>query len=327
MLKTKILNPLLFNYPDYLTGFLAQGDLVAIPTETVYGLACNAANDSAVKKIYLVKQRPNRNPLISHYASMEQLSIDASLNKDAMNLANAFWPGPLTLVLKRTANCRISNIATAGLDTVAVRIPNHDIALKLLGKCDFPVAAPSANISGKLSPTSAMHVKKSLNWKIEWILDGGYSDIGIESTIVDCTNNNAIILRCGGITIDSIAQVLGYEPIYDNNNSQNIVKAPGMLYRHYQPYFAKVRIVSLSEMKDNIVDNEALITFGKIDIPIGYRHCRHLSLASDLSEAAKNLFKFLHELDEMRVSRISIMSIPNEGIGISLNEKLNRACI
>ncbi len=300
----------------FLSNELKKGELVAMPTETVYGLACDATNVRAVKKIYQTKNRPNLNPLIAHYSDLDELAKDVILNEKAIILAKKFWGGPLTLVLKKSKNCRIVNEALAGLDTVAVRIPAHKIAQEFLSYCNFPVVAPSANISGKLSPVSASHVAKTLGNSIKWILDGGSSIKGIESTIIDLSNNSPTLLRAGSITIDEISKALNLEI---NLSKSDIALAPGMKYPHYKPT-CKIRLNI-----DNPTYNEGLLAFGLDNIPSGYKHILNLSPSANLEEAARNLFDFLHKLEDLKVERISVMPIPNQGIGVAINDKLQKA--
>lgn len=303
-----------------LADAIKSGDIVAIPTETVYGLAGDATSDQAVAKIFAAKKRPARNPLIVHYPSLDAASLDVVFNDKAKALANAFWPGPLTLVLPQSELCRISFLATSGLSTLAVRVPNHPAARALLQACGRPLAAPSANRSGQLSPVCAVQVKNSLGDSIHFILDGGACEEGIESTIVDVTGEIPVILRTGTITQVMLEAVVGKVRTWQaSDNSHEAPKAPGMMFRHYAPS------CPLRLSTDNPIPHEALIAFGEGPIPHGFTHVFNLSQRGDLAEAAKHLFDYLYQCEQLGASRIAVMPIPNEGIGIAINERLKKA--
>lgn len=324
-----------------LAKLLVQGEVVAFPTETVYGLGADASNPEAVAKIYAIKNRPSFNPLISHYSSGDKAWIDVIPSKLAYKLAEKFWPGPLTMILPKSKNSRISSLATAGLDCAAVRVPVHPVAMRLLEKLDIPVVAPSANPSTKLSPVSTEHVMKSLGSKLDWVLDGGECSIGIESTVIDLTTESPVILRAGVITEEEITAVILSElggrrhceersnPVLLKTGSLrplapqdgNSLKSPGMMEKHYAPN-VKLRL-SINDPQPN----EALLAFGSENIPQGFSFVKNLSAEGSLQEAASNLFKYLHELDAMNVSGIAVMPIPNEGIGIAINDRLRRAAM
>ncbi len=296
---------------------LASGNVIGMPTETVYGLAANALDDQAIAKIYACKNRPQFNPLIIHIADLEAAVRIGIFTEDALKLAQAFWPpseraGSLTLVLSRTKDCPISLLATAGLETIAIRIPNHPVALDLLSQCHMPLAAPSANRSNSISPTSAKDVLESLGDKIPLILDGGPCAVGLESTILDMTTSIPTILRPGGLSIESIEEIIG--PIQKQHHNQSI-KAPGMMKRHYAPSIP---------LRLNALDcdlEEALLGFGQTDLPAHL----NLSATGDLQEAAANLFRMLKELDNPNFVKIAVMPIPNHGIGLAINDRLSRA--
>lgn len=291
---------------------LHKGELVAIPTETVYGLAGNALSDSAVAKIYAAKERPTFNPLIVHIDSIESAKKYGQWNERAQILAERFWPGPLTLLLPRNKNCPLSLLVSAGLETVALRVPAHLITLELLKQSGLPLAAPSANRSGRISPTLASHVNQELGDKVSMVLDGGACVVGIESTIIDLTATPATILRHGKITRKELEK---YVDIAEYHGSE--VKASGMMKSHYAPN-AKMRL-SVSDIRKG----EALLAFGK---PIsGANIMQNLSEQENLEEAAANLFKMLRALDDMSPATIAVMSIPEVGIGVAINDRLQRA--
>ncbi|MCZ4271314.1 L-threonylcarbamoyladenylate synthase [Maritalea porphyrae] len=292
---------------------LHNGDVVGMPTETVYGLAGLASNDDAVLKIFQTKGRPRFNPLIVHCADMTMAREIAEFDPLALKVANAFWPGPLTLVLPIKANARISDLVTAGLDTVAIRLPKHPMARRLLSTLGQPVAAPSANPSGKLSPTKAQHVIDAFGGAVP-VLDGGACEAGVESTILAIENNRIILLRPGNVTAEMVESEIG---IKVNLPDSGKIVAPGMLKSHYAPN-AKVRLNAISPNS-----GEAFLGFGSaaFDGP----NCRNLSPKADLAEAAKNLFQYLRELDAMGVATIAVAPIPIEGIGIAINDRLARA--
>ena len=308
------------------TEILRQGGLVSFPTETVYGLGANACDDNAVANIFETKGRPNFNPLIIHVADLHMAMQYGKFNHMARMIAQKLWPAALTLVVPLKANNKLSKLVTAGLETIAIRIPAHDAAIKLLRQCAMPIAAPSANISGKLSPTNAKHVNNSLGDKIDIILDGGDCKIGLESTIIDCSSDNISLLRHGGVTITEIENIIK-KPILIPNNNDDIdeisPKSPGQLKSHYAP-MAKIRL----NVKKPL-DGEKYLGFGNC-CPDAILN---LSPDSDLKQAAANLFNMLHDLDIMPNSDmindkdniIAIAPIPNNGIGIAINDRLSRA--
>jgi L-threonylcarbamoyladenylate synthase len=291
---------------------LTRGDLVAFPTETVYGLGGDATNDKAVARIYEAKGRPRFNPLICHVASPAQAYSLGQFTDEAKRLADAFWPGPLTIVVPRAARCPVSLLATSGLESLALRVPQHPIAHELLAAFGGPVAAPSANPSGALSPTTAQHVKQALAGKLAMILDGGPSQIGLESTVVAFTGGAPRLLRPGGIPRERIADILGHEPMDEFHPSQP--QSPGQLESHYAPR-AKLRLAAKRPG-----DGEAYLGFGLHD------HGPHnLSRRGDVVEAAANLFRLLHEIDASGISMIAVAPIPAEGLGEAINDRLRRA--
>jgi len=292
-----------------------SGGLVAIPTETVYGLGANACDGSAVASIYKVKSRPQFNPLIVHVADIETAQKYVQWNDAAQTLAEAFWPGPLTLVLPRTAQCPISALVSAGGDTIAIRIPAHPIAQQLMKAFGGGIAAPSANRSGRVSPTTAQHVRDELGDSIPLIIDGGPCVVGLESTVVDVSGKEAVILRPGSITHAMLSQVLGYEI----GQGQNQKKSPGQMESHYAPSIP-VRLNATQ-----VEPEEALLAFGA---PFhGAAATLNLSPKRDLIEAAANLFAMLRALDDPRFHSIAVMPIPDEGIGTAINDRLARASV
>ena len=296
---------------------LTQGGLVAIPTETVYGLAGDATNDMTVAKIFAAKDRPSFNPLIIHVASIEQAKIYTIWNSLAQSLANQFWPGPLTLVLPQRPHSGLSRLATANLGSVAIRIPAHPIAQAVIGAVDFPLAAPSANASGNISPTCAAHVVQSLGSRIDFVLDGGSSNVGLESTILDLTGQSPAVLRLGGLDINRIEKICG-KIISLPNQADTPIKAPGMMLRHYAPS------IPLRLDCHNPRTNEALLAFGT-PVPSGFQTVINLSEQADLTEAAAKLYEALHQLDQGGHSGIATMPIPETGLGLAINDRLRRA--
>lgn len=290
---------------------LRQGDLIGLPTETVYGLAADAKQDRAVAHIFKKKQRPTFNPLIIHSYSSQAIQEHVLWNDKAETLAHAFWPGPLTLILPRLPSSSISLLCSAGLDTLAVRVPHHPVALALLQQFKRPLAAPSANPSGKISPTQAAHVEN--DFPDLFILEGGDTSIGLESTIVDLTTSSPLLLRPGGISQEEIESFIG--PL--ERPHDNVIKAPGMIRSHYAPN------LSLRLNAQEPLEDEAYLAFG----PTSYSgsHVLNLSPKRDLTEAAANLFKMLRLLDHPSFSRISVAPLPNYGLGVALNDRLQRA--
>lgn len=298
---------------------LRAGELVAFPTETVYGLGADATDDRAVARIFAAKGRPRFNPLIVHTADATAAERLASFDDRAERLADSFWPGPLTLVLRRSPGCPVSLLASAGLDTVAVRVPGHRVAQALLAQCGVPIAAPSANRSGEVSPTTAAHVRDSLGEQVPMILAGGRSQVGLESTVVDLSGPTVRILRPGTVTAEAIMALLG-EPVALSRPIAGATEAPaspGQLASHYAPR-APVRLDAKRTEPD-----EALLTFGP-DLRSG-RRVLNLSETGDLTEAAANLFAHLRALDADGPSSIAVVPIPDEGLGVAINDRLRRA--
>jgi L-threonylcarbamoyladenylate synthase len=297
---------------------LRAGGLAAMPTETVYGLAADATSDTAVAAIYAAKERPAINPLISHVLDVEAAREHATFGPEAEMLARAFWPGPLTLVLPVAPTCRISLLARAGLDTVAVRSPSHDTARALIAAAGVPLAAPSANRSGAVSPTTAAHVVADLDGRVDWILDGGPCRHGLESTIVACLSGRPQLLRPGVVTREAIESVLG-SPIDLTSGARTAPNAPGQLVSHYAPN-AELRLGAVTASAD-----EAALDFGG-SLKRGASSARlDLSPSGDLLEAASHLFSYLRALDASGAARIAVASIPEHGLGAAINDRLRRA--
>ncbi|MDO6590816.1 MULTISPECIES: L-threonylcarbamoyladenylate synthase [Rhodobacterales] len=289
---------------------LRAGGLVAFGTETVYGLGADARNDTAVARIYAAKGRPSFNPLIVHLPDLATAEQYCVFNDDARALAAAFWPGAMTLVLPLRQGAGISKLVTAGLDTLAVRLPDHKVARDFLEKFDGPVAAPSANPSGRVSPTNADHVIAGLGGKIDAIIDGGPCGVGVESTIVSCVGTPAI-LRAGGIPTEAISACLGH-PIAMPDDPDT-PQSPGQLASHYAPK-GQVRLDA-----QQIDPDETLLGFGAVDAAL------NLSPSGDLTEAAAHLFDYLHQLDAMGAMRIAVSPVPDRGLGRAINDRLKRA--
>ena len=304
---------------------LAEGGLVAFPTETVYGIGADATNAAAVAHIYQAKGRPAFNPLIAHVGDIGAARRIARFDGPAMALAEAFWPGPLTLVLPKTQDCTVADLATAGLDTIAVRIPAHPVARDILRAFGGPVVAPSANLSGHVSPTTAAHVQSDLAGRIALIVDGGAVEVGVESTIVGCFDE-PMLLRPGGLPRVEIERVLGRalkQPPADAESDSGQPLAPGMLASHYAPR-ARVRLNAVT-----LEPGEALLAFGlgAISGIDAASAVMNLSKRGDLDEAAANLFGHLRALDAKGVRAIAVMSIPDEGLGEAINDRLRRAAV
>jgi L-threonylcarbamoyladenylate synthase len=298
---------------------IREGELVAFPTETVYGLGGDATNERAVAKIFAAKGRPQFNPLISHVVDAGEAERLVQWNDVADKLAARFWPGPLTLVLPRAKNSPIALLATAGLDTAAIRAPAHPMAQALIRAAGRPIAAPSANRSGSVSPTRAEHVAESLGDRVKLILDGGPCKVGLESTVLDLTTATPTLLRPGGATREAIEAVIGPVALSHAVPSGNAAhKSPGQLASHYAP----ARPVRLNAT--SVTADEGLLAFGP-QPPPGANQVLNLSVSGDLTEAAANLFAHLRALDQPANARIAVMSIPQTGLGLAINDRLRRA--
>ncbi len=301
---------------DAAVDVLRSGDLVAFPTETVYGLGADATNDAAVARVFATKRRPDFNPLIVHLANPEDAETLAVFDDRAELLAAALWPGPLTLVLPRTPDCPVSRLASAGLETIAVRAPDHRIARALLTGFGGPLVAPSANISGQLSPTLAKHVERSFGNDVSMILDGGPCRVGLESTVVGCFDEAVWLLRPGGIEADAIEDLIGVRLRVPTPGDE--IRAPGMLQSHYAPN------LPLRLNATTVAAGEALLAFGPKP-PTGAATVLNLSERGNLQQAAAQLFAMLHELDRPDYDGIAVMPVPNDGLGVAINDRLRRA--
>jgi L-threonylcarbamoyladenylate synthase len=300
---------------------LVNGDLVSIPTETVYGLAGNAFDQEAVLKIFQVKNRPTFDPLIVHTYSFEKIyEFVEDVPEKALKLIKRFWPGPLTLLLKKSG--KISDLVTSGSDLVAIRVPNHPLTLELLNRLDFPLAAPSANPFGYVSPTSASHVNDQLGRKIQYILDGGQSNIGIESTIVGFEDNETWIYRLGGIGLEDIEKEVGKVNLRQSSSKPS---APGMLTSHYAP-LKKVILNWNDDLLNHYKRDEiGALNFKNPNEKILSQNQLTLSEKGNLNEAAKNLFSYLRKLDSLNIKIIVAEQAPDKGLGRAINDRLKRA--
>lgn len=302
---------------------LLKDELVALPTETVYGLAANAYSDNALKKIFELKKRPLYNPLIVHIKSASYLDeIARNVPDKALQLAKTFWPGPLTLILKKKP--QISNLITAGKDTVAVRVPNHPLILAVLEKLKFPLAAPSANPFGSISPTCAQHVLNYFGKSLELILDGGECERGIESTIIGFDGDIPIVYRHGSISIEDIEEVVGKIKVNIKDDKQP--NAPGMLSRHYSPSTDTYLTNNVEELVKYFMGRKIGLLLYKgeyLNCGIGVQEI--LSRNGDLKEASRNLYAALHRLDSANIDVIIAEILPDHGLGKTINDRLQRA--
>ena len=293
---------------------LRAGRLVAFPTETVYGLGGDATNERAVAEIFAVKSRPRFNPLIVHVPGLAEAEALAVFDVRARRVVARFWPGPLSLVLQRRGDSGLSLLASAGLDTVAIRVPAHEVARALLRETGRPLAAPSANRSGRVSPTEAAHVAEELGDRVALILDGGRTPVGLESTVLDLSGEAPALLRPGGVTLEQLTELLGYIA----TSAAGPPKSPGMLASHYAPSLPlRLEVVCACP-------GEALLAFGP-EAPSGFAEVLWLSRTADLSEAAANLFAMLRRLDRPRFTGIAVMPIPEHDLGRAINDRLRRA--
>jgi L-threonylcarbamoyladenylate synthase len=302
---------------DRAAAALRAGLLVAFPTETVYGLGADASNPRAVAEVFAAKGRPRFNPLIVHVPDLAAAALLAELGESGRRLAAKFWPGALTLVLPRRADSGIAELTTAGLGTLAVRVPAHPVASALLRAAGRSIAAPSANRSGHVSPTTAAHVAGDLGERVALILDGGPTRLGLESTVVDVSGPTPVILRLGAITRTDLLGVLG-RPLALAGEVPSRPASPGMLARHYAP------VTPLRLEAREVLSGEALLAFGEPEPPHA-GPALNLSRSGDLSEAAANLFACLRSLDGAGASRIAVMPIPRQGLGEAINDRLQRA--
>ncbi len=315
MAKADIL-PATPNAIAHAAKLLRAGQLVAFPTETVYGLGGDATNDGAVAAIFAAKDRPRFNPLIVHVPSLSEAEGLAAFDQRARIAAQHFWPGPLTLVLRRRDDCGVSLLASAGLATIAVRVPVHPVAQALLRATGRPLAAPSANRSGRVSPTEASHVAAELGERIALILDGGSCAVGLESTVLDLTGATPTLLRPGGVTMEALTALLG--PIAVGDSDPDAPRSPGQLASHYAPRLP-LRMAATAPQP-----GEALLAFGPHPVS-GFVETLNLSAKRDVTEAAANLFAMLRRLDRPDFTGIAVMPIPDSGLGRAINDRLRRA--
>lgn len=294
---------------------IKNGGLVAFPTETVYGLGANSFDARAVAKIFEAKGRPNFNPLISHIAEIDTLYELAKTDERVIALAKQFWPGPLTFVLNRKKLDSSFDLVCAGLPTLSVRMPNHPIALELIKQASTPIAAPSANRSQSISPTTARHVFESLGSKVDMIIDGGASNVGVESTIIDLTTTKTVMLRAGGLAKEDLENFLNEEVLLSHGNPE-LPSSPGQMLKHYAPRIP----TRINVAPDNRKTDEFYIGFGRMDCDL------NLSPSANLVEAASNLFAFMHLAEEQsKYSAIAIAPIPDYGLGLAINDRIRRA--
>ncbi len=296
---------------------LQAGELVAFPTETVYGLGADATNSEAVARIFAAKGRPHFNPLIIHVLDIEAARALGQFNATATRLAETFWPGPLTLVVKKMPDAGIADLATPGLETIALRSPAHPVARAVLAQAGRPIAAPSANRSGRVSPTLACHVEADLGREVSMILDGGSAVHGLESTVIDASREPARLLRPGAIAADAIEAVLGCPLARGDRDDAERPSSPGQLARHYAPH-ARLRLDA-----HEVLPGEVQLAFGPALMSDGM--IINLSPSGDLVEAAAVLFASLRALDEAGAAAVAVMPIPHRGLGEAINDRLRRA--
>lgn len=303
----------------HAAALLREGGLVAFPTETVYGLGADAGRADAVARLYAAKGRPSFNPLITHVAAVATARRIARFDAAADRLAAAFWPGPLTLVLPCTDRSAVCDLARAGLDSVAIRVPSHPVAQALIAAAGRAIVAPSANRSGRISPTAADHVMEDLDGRVDAVVDGGPTAIGVESTIVSCLDEDTRLLRPGGVSRDAIEAALG-QPLRTGDGAGSAPVAPGALLSHYAPR-ATVRL-DATEIRPG---EAALLFGGTLPGTEGAVARLDLSSSGDLAEAAANLFGHLRRLDEVGAPTIAVAPIPDRGLGEAINDRLRRA--
>lgn len=297
--------------------------VVAVPTETVYGLAANIYSEKGLGKIFSIKKRPTSSPLIVHIKSIENMhTVAKNIPEIALKIANAFWPGPLTLILEKQDS--ISSLITSGGEKVGVRVPNHPVLLELLNKVDFPIAAPSANPFGRISPTSSAHVVKMFNDEFDFVLEGGVCHHGIESTIIGFENERPIIYRLGSLSVADIEEITG--PILISNNTSSKVNFPGMLFKHYSP-LTKITVSSniTESINENVGKKIGLLLYQSAIIDSKIEHQEILSRNGNLTEAAVGLYHSLHLLDQLNLDIIIAEKFPNRELGTVINDRLLRA--
>ncbi len=302
---------------------LNREELVAIPTETVYGLAGNIYSDSAIKKIFEIKKRPFFNPLIVHIHSMEQVQdLAVDFPEKAQQLAKVFWPGSLTLILPKKES--VPDLITAGKDTVGIRMPNHPLTLELLKNLPFPLAAPSANPFTHISPTKAQHVKNYFDGELEMVLDGGNCTNGIESTIVGFENGEPVVYRLGSISVEEIEKVIGKVSV--RNNKEQAPNAPGMLEKHYSPRTKTYLVLDITAFIAQYPEKKIGLLLHSTDHEsFNVTSINYLSKTGNLKEAASNLYSAMHEMDLLELDMIVAQRLPDHDLGQSINDRLQRA--
>ncbi len=304
--------------PEKASEFIKKGGLVAFPTETVYGLGANIFNKEAIQLIFEAKRRPVDNPLIAHIGFREQISLLASrITSTALLLIEKFFPGPLTVVLPKTDEVPL--VASAGLDTIGIRMPRHELALRFLQLCQVPVCAPSANLSGKPSPTNWEAVYEDLNNRIDCILQGEVTDIGLESTVVDCTSDEALVLRLGAVSLEDLKKVLPDIRVYSPKSNEPI-RSPGLRHRHYAPEASVFLINSLEEAE---IEKKCKKAFIGLHEPKGDFLMK--KVCSSVEEYARELYAFLRECDRLKVEKVFCEVVPETGIGAALMDRIRRA--
>lgn len=299
--------------------FIKRGEIVAFPTETVYGLGANVFDDDAIKKIFIAKKRPQDNPLIVHISNINQIeSLVKKINLCAQKIIEEFFPGPITIVLEK--NDVISELVSGGLNTIAVRMPSLELTRKFIEECEVPLAAPSANLSGSPSPTTWRHVYNDLNGRIPCILKGPECDVGIESTVVDCTKNKPVILRPGLISVEDLQKIFSDVKVYNPKKSVK-PKSPGMKYRHYAP---KAKVILINSEEDFTKykfekENSAFIGFLKVK---GFKKFKRVN---DLKDYARSIFNFFRKCDEEKIETIFCQKVPETGLGLAIMNRLTKA--
>lgn len=304
--------------PRVAASFIRRGEIVAFPTETVYGLGADVFNEEAVKKIFAAKGRPTDNPLIAHIADYVQLDLlVATLPAHAVKLIDAFFPGPLTLVLPKAADVPL--IATAGLDTIGVRMPRHAVAHQFLRECDTPLVAPSANLSGRPSPTTWQAVKADLDGRISCILKGDQTEVGLESTVVDCTGRTPVVLRAGAVTLEELREFIPSTRLA-KLHSASTPKSPGLKYRHYAP---QAQVVIVARPEDAVASDDAAF-IGLHEPPHANNFGQRL-VCTNVADYARSVFRFFRECDEKGITLIFCERIAETGLGLALMDRIKRA--
>ena len=304
--------------PNLAARFIVSGEVVAFPTETVYGLGANVFDDAAIKKIFVAKGRPSDNPLIAHIGNLSQIELLTShISTTAAKLIDKFFPGPLTIVLPRRNE--VPAIATAGLETIGVRMPRHQLALSFIHACGVPLVAPSANLSGKPSPTTWQAVKADLDGRIACILKGEPTEVGLESTVVDCTGKNPIVLRAGAMTLEQLQEVIPATR-FAKHNANTPARSPGLKYKHYAPL---ARVVIVSNLHDIIPPPQS--AFIGFHIPSHLDQFKRMQLCLTIEQYAQSLFQFFRECDADGINVIYCEAVSETGLGLALMDRIGRA--